>query len=143
VALELTVTFKVEAPVVVLTGLGVKPKVVLDPPEALKVTVLFLPATAPTFTVNEELLVPRVTVKEDDDMPIVKSVGGACTVSETVVVCVIVPSVPLIVRGIGPTGVEEVVRIVSVDDPAPPETGFELNEHVAFAGQFGALRVTL
>ena len=68
-----------------------------------------MPATAPTFTDSEEFDVPRVTLTELADIPIVKSAAGAFTVSDTVVVWVVVPSVPLMVSEVVPVGVDEVV----------------------------------
>lgn len=67
----------VDEPVVVLTGFGVKLKDVRDPPLALSVTELLFPAMAATFTFNVELLVPRATLTDDPDMPIVKFGAGA------------------------------------------------------------------
>ena len=93
-ACGLALIFSVELPGVV-TGLALKVAVTLEGrPDTLSVTEL-LPPTAPRFTVNEPLDL-RFTVNVVEESPMVKSLD--CTVRLRLVVCVVVPSYPLMVR---------------------------------------------
>ena len=76
-----------------LTGFGVKLALTFDGrPLTLSVTELLLP-TGVRLTVMAPLLL-RLTVSEDGDKAIVKSVDAGVTVTVTVVVCVRTPDVP-------------------------------------------------
>src|SRR5437867_727333 len=63
-----------------------------------------------------------------------KSLGGGLTVSETVVVCVYGPSVPVMVSVAVPVAAEPVVEMVSVELP-PASTGLGPNEADAPEGR--------
>ena len=79
--------------------------------------------------------------------PVAKHCGDAvqsgATTSVAGMVFTRLPLVPLIVSGYVPVGVDDVVVILSVDDPEPPVTGLGLKLPVAPDGRPATLRVTL
>lgn len=100
VALLPTVIVMVDDPVPgAAIGFGLKPTVTRLPcPEADNVIAELKPFKAVVLIVEVPEL-PRVTVTEDGEAPIVKSGVTPVTVSETVVVCVMPPPTPVTVIG--------------------------------------------